>query len=499
MGSVYRITTAPANLDDTGSGKEGDPETRIKPNDENNLSITNKTTERRVISEPSKISKLPQQHEQEHESAKDDQFSFVASPPIKVKSLSHPKRYVSLAVPPNSCSSLQLEPSIKTTKNVSISKIRASTTTNSLDTNSPQTDTLNTNNNRNLKPKSPNLVVNKEINSTIRSNGRIDSLSSFPTNQYNSQEYELQMDHLDLDYQLQDSSGSFEINSGDSPQLLYSPFLEQHPRIISNFNEPKDFINDNNELTGSNNIRKSLISQNSLLPNDSFQQYMEGRLIRWKPSDSQHNTEVVMEGRHPFNNSNFGRKVSSSKLNRLSIFNWFSSNKVDIDSETDLEKQNSQAEGYYTANPISNSPSDLMDRYGNNRNHDLDVALKDISMNVKNSSSKSMLPQLNSSKPDPHPIAYNGQGQQQDYTFNDNTNSTGTIIHRTQQPTNIEDPVYTANAIPFSQYELNFNTKNERHHPDPEVNIFDSLGHEVLELINGRDNFITSCFGIFKC
>lgn len=408
---------------------------------------------KRSVSEPYKNQKP---------SSDDDMFSFIASPPIHVKNQPQ-KVYASLTIPQYSGSILL-----------------------PIDNNIVPT----------LAPVSHVLSKsNKSVGSgtkpfpTIRSNGRIDSLGSFPVNQFVATDYEAQ-DELDqeLNQNLDDeSSGSFEIDSGESVELVYSPFFQQ-PRPILQSNEPKfpDFSRHASQ------IRLSLLVQPNLFTVDTFQDFMEERLVRWRPSDSQHNTTLITEGLHPYAENNFGKKPAPKKTGSLNIFNWFSSRP---NSNVDLEKQEIQTEAYYTAQPATfNEP----DSTSNNPSNELDMALRSVALNAKQNSSNSILPRTLSRMAHTNSATYTPE-----YIL-DNTKHHNTLKNdNTLEPANNQHsatsigPSYTPKAIPFSDFELNFNTR----HPDPmdTTNGIDSFGNDVLELINGTDNFFTSCLDFFRC
>lgn len=71
----------------------------------------------------------------------------------------------------------------------------------------------------------------------------------------------------------------------------------EFPEITSPHN-PSHIVSKN-----SDSIRQDVISSQNrqLFPlQDFFTNFVEERLVRWRPSDSQHNNELALQGRHPY-------------------------------------------------------------------------------------------------------------------------------------------------------------------------------------------------------
>lgn len=433
------IKTAPVKLEfDTPSTDNTENAFYGSNTDSNNFVTDEPITKRRVASEPCKkpnnISKEPRSCLALLSSENCDQFSFVPSAPLRVQSNQ------------NNHASPRIRQDIN-----SIGRDLLFSRTSSRLILSPKVSKTSTKNVNSCKPNT------------------INSGSTFPK-QFNVQEYEAQNEQLDPPLT---NSSSFEIETSESPQLLYSPFFEHPPMSLSPPNEPKVFTS----LESSHaSIRDKLIHDPTLFSANSFQEFMEDRLLRWRPSDSQHNTDVLMEGKHPFTEQNFGNNVDQSKKGySLNVFNWFSSKNNNTTNTCDLEKQEVEpSDVFYTAE-VGSSHGDIMCRYGQGRSQDLDLALRSVHAN--GNSSNSILPTF-TAKP---VLSEAIQSEQL-------PSATGSSV----------GPTYTPNAIPFSEFELDFNTRNRNEINQPDYT-FDSLGNDVLELINGNDNFITSCLSFFKC
>lgn len=257
-----------------------------------------------------------------------------------------------------------------------------------------------------------------------------------------------QIDNLVFPSQL---SSSFEIESCASvdlsPQSSYAPAIEP-----ANDNVP---INVSAPLQ----LRSSLINESMFYSGDAFRECMEERLLRWKPTDSQHNAELILSGRHPYQAKKFGVKSGvSGNSSSLFSMNWFSSKSKDTST------------AFVTASttpvpitcPQQPSPNDP----------DIDHMLKQVHFNAN--SSNSILPAT---------------------TIDSNAAILLTTGEELIHP-------YTPNAIPLAGFQLNFNRcRNQQ--LEGNGNIYDSMNHDIIRILDGSDNFLTTCFqsiiDMFKC
>lgn len=189
-----------------------------------------------------------------------DNFSFNTSPPLKIKKTS--KSYAALTIPdysPVTASSI-----------LPNTEAKESTQKNSKFKNS-------------LKSTDSNSIPDFDHTVTIRSNGVIDE-ARFPG--LNDQIFPDEVESQEF--------GSSE----ESPQV---PVHLSEPRIPSRTSTDIP--------TG---LRNTLLYDRNILSVDSFQEFMEERLVRFRVNESQHNPLIE---KHPFQAENFGKKPSG-------FFDW---------------------------------------------------------------------------------------------------------------------------------------------------------------------------------
>ncbi|ABN64406.2 predicted protein [Scheffersomyces stipitis CBS 6054] len=263
-----------------------------------------------------------------------------------------------------------------------------------------------------------------------------------------------------------DSSSSFEIDTA-SPTDDYcdeSPFPHLEYSIISPHEPPYEPITLAQEIS----IRKEVASrQHNLLPTgDYLQEYMEDRLVRWRPSDSQHNNELSINGNHVYQ-----QDVSLQRAQSRGMFSnfgtWFSR----MYKETPPPPTEQPAPNTEETSSLQQSPVELRLVQ---RSADI-PDYRDILSNVqfKPNSSISCLPKTTTKMRDNH--------------------SHITIV--VNEPTAAEIPLYTPNGMPLKQYLLDFEKEDSHNESRGDSNaIFNSLDQEVRELISGVDNFILDFF-----
>lgn len=248
---------------------------------------------------------------------------------------------------------------------------------------------------------------------------------------------------------------SFDVETEDSPQLMFTPGLEV------NYQSPP--IDTLAEL----GIRKSILSDFSFTSGDAYQDYLEDRLASWRPNQSQHNSNLVLNGNHPYHAQNFG-KLSPPRINSgLFLFSWFGNKSDDLEKQLNsVSPQKSvekvQLTAFYTASDFT-SP-----------NQDIHNLLKTVQFQPN--SSNSFLPRTK-------------------------TVRSNAAIHSSTAGESPTEVAFTPYAIPLSEFELNYNRRSRGE--DMNINDHDMLGDEMLGIINGTENFVTSCFhgffSIFEC
>ncbi|KAI3402543.2 hypothetical protein KGF56_004635 [Candida oxycetoniae] len=154
---------------------------------------------------------------------------------------------------------------------------------------------------------------------------------------------------------------------------------------------------------------------------DVFTEYVENRFARFRPTESQHNNDVVMNNLHPFQRDDYGVEQKSIFEN---ITTWFKKKPI---VATDLETQ-------------SQSPP----------------------------------------------------------TTDKSASCTAGFLQRGEEMGNTAEPVYTPRGIPINEYPLNFikqqDNSNLGEENERRTAIINSFDEEVRDLVDGVDNFLTSCF-----
>lgn len=252
-------------------------------------------------------------------------------------------------------------------------------------------------------------------------------------------------------------SSTFDIPS-DEFHEQESPFEYPHLNsIISSIHEPPF------DAVKTPSIRNDLNSQVSLFLG-RFQNYMEERLIRWGPSDSQFNNQATVDGRHPYQINNFQTGEPEDSIFR-SFKNWLAS--------PDQQE---------TTQPISHhlppqSPAPLLAK----------ILAK---LDLKPNSSNSILPNFEVSRTHYEPergFNYNMDPKTGNYSRNKD-NYAHSAPARFHDHTQLN---YTPRAIPLSDFILTFE-KTAQGHTVREHEILEGLDEDVQDLINGVDNFVMS-------
>ncbi|WEJ93549.1 hypothetical protein PSN45_001015 [Yamadazyma tenuis] len=315
-------------------------------------------------------------------------FSFSESPPLRVRSSS--KNYASLTIP-------ELSPSPCTEDSVSPQTINDPTP---------------------VEPPIPTQVSSiPEHEITILSNGKIGNCQ-FP-----------QLESTSLT-QRGPSTGSFDIET-DSSGVVSGSLRSIESIIPGHFFEQSGGISPNvpsiAEIGPKPRLRQTILNERNFFSNDSFQDYLEERLARFRPNESQHNTQVS-EGKHPYFSKEIEKRGTKEKGR---LFDWFTGSKPVPDIEKQLDVSTEGSNIFFTAQ----EPLDQMD-----------LALQNLRCDP--SSSNSILPIL--------------------------------------QPTHLSDP-YTPYAMPFPD-----DLRQQERFVRGEGSALDSM-EEILDLVNGTENFITSC------
>lgn len=180
---------------------------------------------------------------------------------------------------------------------------------------------------------------------------------------------------------------------------------------------------------------------------DAFYEFAEDRYNRFRPLDSQHNNNAILSGLHPFQQDNYGLP---KKTFLQSVSNWFK-----------LKKPESQI--------IENNGL------------------------IQNSSNKSTDTNTNTNTN----TIETGTGIGTGTTISGSGGDDGgeVSINQNEPYDTTPQPIYTPRGIPINEFQLNFNNKENQdsivRRNDEIINSFDD---EVRDLINGADNFLTSCF-----
>ncbi|CUM64365.1 uncharacterized protein PRCAT00001967001 [Priceomyces carsonii] len=271
-----------------------------------------------------------------------------------------------------------------------------------------------------------------------------------------------------------------------------SPLAAELMNGLNAHKPPYDPLFADNPVAGSS-IRQGVILQQSsrFLPMiDYFQEFMEERLIRWRPSESQFDNEASMNGRHPFQQlTDIPSKSDSSKRIFTSLRNWFISEKA---LTNDLENNISGIKGSSGPNccaDLSSSRSFSKQTAKNSKKVPKygDFAAYLNNFNLKPNSSNSML-----SVAHPSPA------------LSHNASPDNVAITLTEEPAMIQELQYTPRALPLKDFELNYERKNmeqSSERQDQNGNeIINSMDEEIRDLIDGVDNFLSDCISnIWTC
>lgn len=274
-------------------------------------------------------------------------------------------------------------------------------------------------------------------------------------------------------------SSFFEIESEVTSELAEeSPILysDIQATITSPHHPPFALQIENNQR----NIlkRNNLFSHNnaSLTRTDYFQDYMEERMARWRPGHSQFNVDDTMDGKHPYQQETFELETKAAKINPYNPFitlkAWFNGKAA----VPDLENQ-TQTINHSKANKERNEP--ITDTLGPQL-PEISERLKKIEFKIN--SSNSIIP-----KP---------------FKPGECSHVTKFLSHSSTQHelTPIDGSSYTPKALPFNDYDLNFETKDcfSSHKTEQDSNaIVDSMDEDIRDLLNGLDNFLSDCFQSF--
>mmetsp|Transcript_7446 Transcript_7446/g.9404 ORF Transcript_7446/g.9404 Transcript_7446/m.9404 type:complete len:508 (-) Transcript_7446:159-1682(-) len=248
---------------------------------------------------------------------------------------------------------------------------------------------------------------------------------------------------------------------GDTITTPHDPPFSLQTRNKSEYIKPNIFFSHNNA---------------SLTRPDYFQEYMEERMARWRPGNSQFNVEDTMEGKHPYQQEHFELEAKAAKIRPSNPFmalkTWFDGKIVIPDIENQMQST--------THGKKNEKTSELMQDA-------LEFQLPEISehlrkINFKVNSSNSIIP-----KPfKPGECSHITKGLR----------DTGIK----QESTPIDGTTYTPKALPFNDYDLNFETKDYFSSPKIEQGsnaIIDSMDEDIRNLLNGFDNFLADCFRSF--
>lgn len=274
-----------------------------------------------------------------------------------------------------------------------------------------------------------------------------------------------------------DPSSFFEIESGvTSEQLEESPI--PYNDIQATINSPH---NPPFEAPIKNNQAKTLMQgfhnpNNVILPRaDYFEDYMEERIARWRPGNSQFNVEDTMDGNHPYQKENFELEKKAAKIRPYNPFvtlrSWFNEKAAISDLENQAQDMNLRT---INTNPNYFNAEDLGSQIP-------EIAQRINAIKFRINSSNSIIP-----KP---------------FKTGDFQSSIVAKVARNsythQEPSPIEGPSYTPKALPFNEFDLNFETKGciSGHKVEQDSNaIVDSMDEDVRDLLDGSDNFLFDCF-----
>lgn len=248
------------------------------------------------------------------------------------------------------------------------------------------------------------------------------------------------------------TTSSFEIES----QALgsYSPFEESPLPVFQHIGGPHQapFAVPNSGPS----VRQRVISRQELElvlhpSGNRLQSFMEERLVRWTPNDSQNNNEGVLNGNHPYQSNGFGQNapVESAFRPFSSISSWFGPKTKTVD----LEK--GPVHKVASLGPVEGSSSDQKTRVPEGHNYASFLA------KLKPNSSNSILPEM-----------------------------------KHHMPPEEAQRAPTPRAVPFDDLDLHFE-KEQGRVPDEAMgsddDLLSSLGITGGDIISDIDDFIVSC------
>lgn len=347
----------------------------------------------------------------------------------------------------------------------------------------------------NKAPDKSSHEFNKRNTLPLHGNNRRRSLQnniySFEGHENASAMSEFSRPRLNIETQIGPSAYSgFNILSDSSSNQDDSPIpYKDIEATVTTLHLPP-FVSDLNQSKG---IRQTIVEHNDhrLFPSpDYLRNYMEERLVRWRPTDSQFNIDETMNGEHPFqvqgNTEQKGNSSESFYIVNL-IKSWF----------TSTEAMSMEVE----ENPcIANKPVIEKSKMGSSNMAHRDIPTfktitsKDITpLPMKNDIGellKDMRFKENSSKSMLLPLHMHSLSQRTDAAVV----MVGTA-RTLSEPSPVEEPLYTAKAMPFCDSDLIF----EKRLSPSEVNLqgsgenIMSAMDDVPQLLFGVDNMFSGC------
>lgn len=283
--------------------------------------------------------------------------------------------------------------------------------------------------------------------------------------------------------QTTDPSSYFDIESHtDTSDLLEEspiPYDDIEATITSPHNPPYESTNENQPQK---TMKQSIIDShnNAIFPMaDYFQDYMEERMVRWRPSDSQFNIDDTMNGTHPYQQELQCKRKNDKLSNNflISLKNWFTAEKA---AKSDIENQLQITEETNNTNIIIAPKSSRNLSQANPGNTpDFVQCMKAIQFRANSSTSIIASPSR----------AMFSQSQNATLLLQSNL-----VINHEPSPVEI---LNTPKALPFNGFELNFEKRedgsNTRVDRDSDE-IINTMDEDVRDLLNGFDNFLSECF-----
>ena len=328
-------------------------------------------------------------------------------------------------------------------------------------------------NNENLGKKGIGRARSTSPMRTARSLGRLTSSRQFTSSFSSNNKPQGPIKLLNSE-----PSSFFEIESEVTSELADEspvPYSDINETITSPHHPPFAYPIENNQrkILKPNNLFTH--NNASLTRTDYFQDYMEERMARWRPGHSQFNVDDTMNGKHPYQQETIEQDDKAAKINSYNPFitlkAWFN-RKAAI---PDLENQTTTANIRKCEEQNEPMKDTLRPQLP-----EISERLKKIEFKIN--SSNSIIP-----KP---------------FKTGECSHITKVLRYSsTQQELNsIEGPSYTPKALPFNDYDLNFETKDcfSSHKTEQGSNaIVDSMDEDIRDLLNGFDNFLSDCFQSF--